>query len=79
MGRHSDEFGDIRGKSPQPNPSLERGNLAELCRTVRATVLILQIIRPLQTAIQRPGCLRCDGLPERHKTPNNFRTLRSRR
>ena len=38
-GRPSAEFPDIHGKSPQPYPSLERDNFAELRRSVHANVL----------------------------------------
>src|SRR5512133_232243 len=54
-GRRWAEFSDIHGKSPQPYPSLERGNFAELRRSVRAIVLVRQIVPPRRTSIQTPA------------------------
>src|SRR5215469_5225226 len=51
--RHSGKFAGIRGKSPQPNPTVGRGTSSELAHNVGASVLILQTtVRP-QTTIQR--------------------------
>src|SRR6266513_1376396 len=50
--RRSAEFADIHRKQPQPHPSLARGRFAGLRRSVRASVLIQQIVVPLPTSIQ---------------------------
>src|SRR6266480_1159081 len=52
-GRHWDEFGDIRGKPPQPGPTPGRGTFAELARSVVASVSILLTVARPQTSIQR--------------------------
>src|SRR4029078_6413152 len=50
--RHWDEFGDIRGKAPPPNPTAGRGRSAELAHSVRASVPSLRIIVRPQPSIQ---------------------------
>src|SRR6266550_2243699 len=54
-GHHSDVVEDIRGKSPQPNPTPGRCTFAELARSVRASVPILPIVAPPQTSTRRPA------------------------
>ena len=41
MGGPLAEFPDIHRKSPQPYPSLERGNFAELRRSVLALLFVM--------------------------------------